>query len=173
MPGCCLLLIVLAVPEQDAMDLAARIVARAEAKLGERVGDGSCSGLVSEALREAGARLGAGDSDQPWGRAVDPSEQLRPGDVLVFRDAAFVHRERQRNGAVRTTTARMERHVALVSAVDRQAGAMRITLLHQNAGRPGANDDRRQVVQRWVIDPSEMTEGTVTAYRPLPGDSTQ
>jgi hypothetical protein len=167
MPGCCLLLIVLVVPEQDATDLAARIVARAEAQLGERVGDGTCSGLVSEALREAGAQLGAGDSDQPWGRTVAPSEHLQPGDVLVFRDAVFVHQERKRNGAVRTTTARMERHVAIVSAVRRGAGAMRITLLHQNAGLPGASDDRRQVVQRWVIDPNEMTEGTVTAYRPL------
>lgn len=170
MPGC-LLLIVLACPEPDSPDLAVRIVAAAEARLGERVGDGTCSGLVSEALQEAGAKLGSSDWDQPWGRTVHPSELLQEGDVLVFRDAVFVHQERVRSGAVRTTTAKMERHVAIVSAVQRRAGTLRIALLHQNAGRTRASDDRRQVVQRWVIDPSELTEGTVTAYRPVPDDA--
>lgn len=167
----CLLLIVLTAAEQDPPGLASRIVAAAEAKLGERVGDGTCSGLVVEALREAGASLGEPGWEEPWGQKVDPSEEVQPGDVLVFRDAVFVHKERMRSGAVRTTTARMERHVAIVSAVQRRGGTIQVAVLHQNAGRTRASDDRRQVVQRWVIDPRDLTEGTVTAYRPVPNDA--
>ncbi|WP_169977639.1 CHAP domain-containing protein [Tautonia rosea] len=163
----CLFLIVLAVSEPEPPDLATRIVSEAEARLGERVGDGTCSDLVAEVLREAGATLGASDWEQPWGRTVQPSERLQPGDVLVFRDAVFVHKERKRSGAVRTTTAKMERHVAIVSAVQRREGTLRIALLHQNAGRTLASDERRQVVQRWVLDPKELTEGTISAYRPM------
>src|SRR5262245_22560105 len=86
-------------PPADAPpDLNAQVLAFARSKMGEKVGNGECSSLATAALREAGARVRPGPDGIAWGEPREVIENARPGDILQFADATFVHRERLRNG---------------------------------------------------------------------------
>jgi len=162
---CCALV---ALWPQSPDSLGERIVDYAESKLGQQVGNGQCTALAVEALRQAGAERPkpskTEDGKPSWGRLLDQPSKIQPGDILVFEDAVFVRKRRFPNGRVRTITMTMEHHVAIVQAVQKTPKALRLAILHQNAGLKGKRNKR---VQRWVIQSNELVQGTVRAYRPI------
>lgn len=117
--------------------IADQIVSYARQRLGERVGDGECFTLVDRALRAAGAKSAADygevtpDADYVWGSAVNISD-LRPGDVIQFRDYHYERTvETSDSEGTTTTTESQDRphHTAIVEAVDGNA----VTVYEQNA----------------------------------------
>ena len=66
---------------------ARKIVAFAEANIGNAVGDGECWGLVNLAYRSAGIRHRGG---RVWGRRVNwQKEGVRPGDIIEYENARY------------------------------------------------------------------------------------
>jgi hypothetical protein len=65
---------------------------------------GQCTALADEALRNAGGRSAADfgrrteDGDYIWGTAVSLSD-VRPGDILQFRDYHYTRREEKDDGS--------------------------------------------------------------------------
>ena len=144
-----------------------KVVAFARSKLGQRVGDGDCSSFAREALRYAGAKpTGTGRS---WGEVVPSLRDAKPGDILQFENAVFVRRLERDDGALLTLTFRYPHHTAIVSRVRRRGRSVVLTVLHQNAGTEGGDEDERKVVQEWTVNMAEMKSGTVKAYRPVAG----
>jgi hypothetical protein len=142
-----------------------KVVEFARSRLGQRVGDGECSALATEALRYAGATpRGHG---RRWGEELPSVREARPGDILQFEDAVFVRRRLRPDGALVTLEARYPRHTAIVSGVRGRGKGVIVTILHQNAGIAGGDDEDLKVVQRWTINLAEMKSGTLKAYRPV------
>jgi hypothetical protein len=144
----------------------ARVVAYARSKLGQRVGDGECTALAGEALRRAGAKL-PGPGDRSWGMERKSLADSRPGDILQFEGAVFVHQRIRDDGAVITLNASYPHHTAIVSGVKKRGKNPVLVILHQNAGVEGGNDDDRKVVQEWTIDLAEKKKGSIKAYQPV------
>ncbi len=148
------------------------ILAFARGQVGERVGDGECTTLVVEAFRAAGARrlppFGP-DADYVWGDLVEDRAEVRPGDVLQFRDARFKGRRRVvRNGraVVERWSRSFPHHSAIVDEVLDRGRVL--VILHQNIGPPGSTEDERKVVRRDTLRLTELQKGGwVKAYRPL------
>jgi hypothetical protein len=122
--------------------MADEIVSYARERLGERVGDGECFTLVDRALRNAGAKSAADygevtpDADYVWGASVGLSD-LRPGDVIQFRDYRFertVETSDSEGTATETHSEERPHHTAIVEVVDGST----VTVLEQNApdGQP-------------------------------------
>jgi hypothetical protein len=132
-----------------------RVLAFAREQVGKKVGNGQCSALVAGALEHAGL------DPRSNGRELESLKELKPGDILVFEDAAF----RFKSGR-RTYWAKFPHHVAIVATVGPGGRAPALSILHQNAGQEGGDPDERMVVQRWTLRMSQMTKGTVKAYRP-------
>lgn len=163
---------------QSQPSMAEQIVAYPRTRRGQRVGDGQCFTLTDRALRAAGALSAADygtvtpDADYVWGSTVTLSE-LRPGDVIQFRDYRAV-RTVVTEDASGTTTAEVEEtrphHTAIVERVG-EGGA--VTVLEQNSPEGSA-------VRRSVLHFSNTTqtagnrrttvrvEGTFWFYRPQP-----
>ena len=139
--------------------------------LGRKVGNGQCTRLAEEALKSAGARRmeNSGlDADYVWGREIKSVKEALPGDILQFRDAVFAGRTVTRS---RITTWHTEypHHTAVVSEI--RDGGKTLVILHQNIGKAGDSDEKKQIVQRDTIRPESLTRGTVWIYRPLePGE---
>jgi hypothetical protein len=133
---------------------------------GQQVGDGECARLVEEALRAAGAQVKHPDvpdvGDYVWGELVVRAEadriqqgklaDIRPGDLLQFRDAKFVSREGR---AIVTLT--FEHHSAVVDRVNPQTGA--VAILHQNF-------NQKKTVEQLTIQLKDLKAGWVRVYRP-------
>jgi hypothetical protein len=145
--------------------LNAKVVDFARSRIGQRVGDGECSALAIEALRYAGAALEG--SERGWGEELPSVRDARPGDILQFEDAVFVRRRRRPDGALVTFEFRYPHHTAIVSDVRVRGKNVIFSILHQNAGFTGADDENLKVVQRWTLDLAEMKSGTLKAYRPV------
>ena len=159
------LALLLAGPDPEPIPLNDKVVAFASAHLGQQVGGGQCTDLARAALRSAGARTpgqGAG-----WGDELPTIRDARPGDVLQFEDAVFVHRGRLPGGGTRTRTYRYPHHTAIVATVRRRGQSLRMTVLHQNAHFEGEDEADHQIVKEWDLNPAEMRRGTVKAYRPV------
>lgn len=135
------------------------IVAFAKENLGKKVGDGMCSSLAREALREAGI------TSRGWGGPVESLEQAKPGDILVFHDAEFGGRE-VHGRTVSSWSMSFPNHVAIVSKVTRRGGKTRISLLHQNVGKKRSGNETRQVVKSWSFYLGDLQGGTVKVFRP-------
>jgi len=150
-----------------AVNLGQNVVDFAHARLGQTVANGQCAGLVDAALRAAGAQtfsdlgpVGA-DADYVWGtrlfqfNAGDPIslfDQLRPGDIIQFRDVTLFH---SANGF--TSSNSFPHHTAIVEA---NLGGGNLRLLEQNVNG----------VQRVLEDTysfADMNGGTLWAYRPI------
>lgn len=140
------------------------VLAYARSQLGHRVGDGECSALVEEALRQAGTSRGPGD----WGDPV-PLGDARPGDILQFDGCVFVRRRILPGGGVLTLTIQSPRHMAIVAQAQIRRGRPIFTVIHQNSGFEQAEEATRKVVQEGVFNLAEMRRGTVRAYRPVDG----
>lgn len=139
-----------------------------KAHKGEQVGDGECASLATAALKAAGAAGRGPDDPKPgdytWGKLVFTLEagskpvgklaDVKPGDVLQFRDAKWVTRV----GNVISTTY-SPHHTGVVTAVDKDAGVIRY--LHQNHSG-----------KRYVVDGTlrlrDVKEGWVRVYEPVP-----
>jgi hypothetical protein len=93
--------------------------------------------------------------------------EARPGDILQFEDAVFVRRRLRPDGALATLEFRYPHHTAVVSGVRRRGKGVLLTILHQNAGIEGGDDQDLKVVQEWTINLAEMKRGTLKAYRPV------
>ena len=126
-------------PKQTHASMAEQIVSFPRQHRGDRVGDGECFTLADRALRNAGARSARdyGDVspnvDYVWGASVNLSD-LRPGDVIQFRDYRF-DREvvtHNANGSTTTTDDFQERphHTVIVESVGSNGA---VTVLEQNS----------------------------------------
>lgn len=157
--------------------IADRVVSWTRRRHGERVGDGECFTLVDRALRNAGARTAShyGDvtpnADYVWGAPVNLAD-LRPGDVIQFRDYAS-RREtvREDPDATRTEIDEQERphHTAVVERVG-EHGA--VTVLEQNIPE-GTGAVRRTELyfrsgtfERGTERTTVTIQGTFWFYRP-------
>ncbi len=160
-----ILALLLAGPPPDPAPLNDGVVAFARARLGQQVGDGQCTDLAVGALRAAGARPNRGG--RGWGEELPTFRDARPGDILQFEGAVFVHRGRLPGGAVVIRTARYAHHTAIVATVRGRAGSLRMTVLHQHATLAGEDEADHRIVKEWDLNPAELRRGTVTAYRPV------
>ena len=152
-----------------AEDLNAQVLEFAKSHRGEQVGNGQCTELAREALREAGARrfTRSDEGEITWGELVVTAREVRPGDIVQFEDAVFRGRKRiiAANGmpAIVTSTQTFPHHTAVVAAVDPRRRA--ITLLHQNNGGD-------LTVQEAVIVMTQLRKGgSVKFYRPVAPDT--
>ncbi len=161
-----LLLVVIA--DSDLEDSTGEKVAEyARSMIGQQVGDGQCTALISVALENAGARRRTAEG---WGEPLESLDDLQAGDILTFKDAVFVRRRRLPNGATATTTARMANHAAIVSDTKKVRGDLYLAILHQNL-RNNDTGETRQEVHEWFLNLAELRGGTVRAYRPVASET--
>ncbi len=173
-------------PTDDGLRLAAQVLAFAESMVGRQVGDGECFALADLALHSAGARSAdsfteIGEStDYVWGRSVKLSD-LRPGDILQFRDFALQSRiirgaRGDYGGPAYEESVRVDErphHTAIVERVD---GAS-VVILEQNVEPAGRVVQRNTLViasgvqimegQDGETTVSATVQGDVRAYRPV------
>lgn len=119
--------------------IAEQILSFTRGRRGRRVGDGECFTLADQALRGAGARSASDygtvspDADYVWGASVTLSD-LRPGDVVQFRDYRYDRRVETRHGdgseSWNEDSQERPHHTAVVERVG--AGG-EVTVLEQNA----------------------------------------
>jgi hypothetical protein len=148
---------------QSSSSVGDEVLAYARSQLGQTVGDGACTSLISEAVRHAGAERRRGGE---WGEPVGSLKDVRPGDILTFEGTTFVRKRLLPNGGVVTLKANMGRHAAIVSGVKKARGSPVLSILHQNI-RDVDTGEERKVVTEWVINLSELRGGKVRAYRPI------
>jgi len=155
----------------ESATLGQKIVAFCQEHKGQKVGDGQCGSLASHALRAVGGKHRGADNPNPqdfvWGdlillvdSASQPSKiktgklsDIRPGDIIQFRDAIFEHH----TGKNHRVTQHMHHHTAIVESAQ---GSM-IHLLQQNSSG-------RLFVTEGNINLFELKEGWLRFYRPLP-----
>ncbi|SIN73379.1 hypothetical protein SAMN05444166_0518 [Singulisphaera sp. GP187] len=141
----------------------------AEAQRGKKVGDGSCVTLAVEALRSANAkrfRLNRADGDYVWGQRVDDFKDALPGDILQFRDAEFKGKKYLTRRRWISWHESYPHHTAIVSGAS--DGGKVLTVLHQNVGPQGADDDVKQIVQQGTLRIDSLQKGGwVRIYRPV------
>lgn len=123
-----------------------KVLAFAQSKLGQQVGDGECGTLAAFALSAAGAKPAEG---YVWGYGTH-SSHARPGDIIQFTSAKF-------ESPTSWILLGAPNHTAIVESVRRN----RITLLHQNIS------GNKTVVRQNIIL-SQKTQGTFKVYRPKP-----
>ena len=154
-------------------DLNEKVIAFARASLGQPVGDGSCTTLAIEALRQAGAQLypiAEPDGDFTWGQPIASFKEALPGDILQFRNAVF--RGRRSLSHQRWMTWREEylHHTAIVSRVS-ETGKL-VEILHQNVIMQGQEGkDAKNVRQGTLRLDSLQKGGYVRIYRPVPAST--
>jgi hypothetical protein len=121
-------------PKQTQASMGDQIVAFPRRHYGERVGDGQCFALADRALRNAGARSAADfgrvtdDADYVWGTPVTLAD-VRPGDIIQFRDYQYLKRVDNADGSFREVGGGRPHHTAIAERVD---GNGAITVLEQN-----------------------------------------
>lgn len=125
-------------PSGTPASLGDQIVGYVRRQRGSRVGNGQCFTLVDRSLRNAHARSAADygtvtpDADYTWGTSVSLGD-LRPGDVIQFRDYVYERTVVTDNSSGTTTTedgGDRPHHTAIVETVD---GNGAVTVLEQNA----------------------------------------
>ena len=146
--------------------LNAKVHAFAKASLGKPVGDGICTTLAVDALRESGAAPATWDrqGDYTWGRPVEDFKGVLPGDILQFRDAVF-HGRRTTPRGYATWHYEYPHHTAVVARVE-QSGKL-ITIYHQNVSTKGPGDPDKSKVREGELRMDSLQKGGwVKAYRP-------
>jgi hypothetical protein len=129
---------------RDERSLNSKVLAFAQSKLGQQVGNGECWTLANEALIAAGAKPANGYT---FGQVVT---QPVPGDIIQFYNARF-----ESNGSWHQMGS--PHHTAIIEQVQ----GTRITMLHQNV-------NGIRTVQRMTLDLATKTSGSYTIYRPMP-----
>jgi hypothetical protein len=162
-----------AAPAADQSSLGDQVVAFCQKHKGEMVGRGECSDLPSAALRDAGAKRRGPDDpnegDYAWGDLVFYLERagrdlkktgklqdIRPGDVIQFRDVKFEHRTANYRSSLT-----FPHHSAVIWRVENKGVILKI--LQQNyAGKKTVVDGTLRL--------DELTEGWIRIYRPVPDE---
>ena len=142
-----------------------KVLAFAEANVGQKVGRGQCTDLAEAAYAAAGAeseaKLGptGPNADYVWGTLVDTVTTsnhslagVLPGDVIQFRDVMLVH-----------TTKTASHHTAIVESVSGST----IQVLEQDVGDANTPDSVRYTVQHGTYDLSDLQSGTMWIYQPI------
>jgi hypothetical protein len=160
-PAIVILLCTLDAPLND------EIVEYARSKLGQKVGNGECTSLAVDALRQCGARRP--DPVQGiWGAELKSLREVQAGDILQFEEAVFRKQQYRPDGALLTLTYSYPHHTAIVSRVRKRGPRPVMVIIHQNAGAEGGDEEERKVVKEWTLDMAAKRGGTVRAYRPVP-----
>jgi hypothetical protein len=159
-------------PKQTQGSMADQIVAYPRSHYGERVGDGQCFALADRALRGAGAKSAAdfgpstGDADYVWGTPVALAD-VRPGDVVQFRDYEYYWRADGPDGAYRDEKGGRPHHTAVVESVN---GNGALTVLEQNVRGSAVGRKRLYFASGTFTSGNETTTVTVSGslwfYRP-------
>jgi hypothetical protein len=143
--------------------------------LGQKIGGGECSHLAEAALKYASAKPrtafkgSPGKADYVWGKLVyileakdgslketkTPGMDLRPGDILQFRDAQL--KGKNLNGFA-TYAVAAPHHTAIVVAIGKKTGIL--TVIEQNMRG-------EKVVANGVYRLTDLKGGWVRAYRPV------
>jgi hypothetical protein len=160
--------------------LGERVVKFCDDHMGQQVGNGECVVLAFKALGDVGAKRRGKDSpekgDYTWGElalvakaAVGASDgksagqtqfeqgkpsDIRPGDVIQFRDAKLVHHMGRR-----WTSQSYHHHTAVVSSVEE--GGMVVHVLQQNV-------NGKRIVQPGTLHLADLEEGWLRFYHPVP-----
>jgi len=149
--------------------LAEKILTFCRAHKGEQVGDGECSSLADNALKESNAKGRSAEKpnkgDYVWGEPVYAQvtgeakpqgkvTDIQPGDIIQLRDVKLAGKEA--NG--RTYTMSFGHHTAVVAAVEN--GGATIRIFHQNYSG-------KRVVMDGVLHPGDLKEGWLRFYRPV------
>lgn len=151
----------------------AEVVEFARENLGKKVGDGECAALVMEAYKKIDAKTTVDygvtdlDGDYVWGEEVTDLKEVKPGDVIQFRDLETVTKTVTQQGnriLTRTATRNYGHHTAIVSKV---LGDGRFLTLEQNAGTPDQPDEERKKVQENELNLKDRTGGKYWIYRPV------
>jgi hypothetical protein len=153
-----------------------KVVAFAEAHVGQEVGQGQCTDLAEAAYAAAGAesesKLGptGSDANYVWGTLVNTVTTANhslagvlPGDVIQFRDVTLVHTTMYPNGSSYTTTQTAGHHTAIVESVSGST----ISVLEQNAGSADTPDSVRHTVQHGTYNLNDLQSGTMWIYQPI------
>jgi hypothetical protein len=162
-------------PPGRADALGARIVQFCRENEGKQVGAGNCYALAAKALNAAGARPRVLNADYPakedyvWGQLVFYQEttraglkregngkDIRPGDVIQFRDTKF---EGRRPGGKGKYTQTAPHHTAIVYAVGNDG---KVVKTYQQ------NDKGRKFVTEGSLTLDDLKEGWIRVYRPRP-----
>jgi hypothetical protein len=146
--------------------LAERVTGFARRRLAHPVGNGQCFTLVDRALAHADALSArdfgevSPDADYVWGTALALTD-LRPGDIVQFRDYAFTRItviENERGTSTEETSGDRPHHTAIVERVG--AGG-EVTVLEQNV--PVGAPVQRQTL--YFVSGSATTGNTTTTIR--------
>jgi hypothetical protein len=125
-------------PKQSAPSIADRILSFVRRQQGQRYGNGECFTLTDAALGGAGARSARDygtvtpNADYVWGDSVNLSE-LRPGDVIQFRDYSYERVTVTEDDSGTTTDEHAEdrpHHTAVVQSVGANGA---VTVWEQNS----------------------------------------
>ena len=146
-----------------------KVVAYAQSKLGQRVGNGECTTLAVAALRHAEARR-PDPVQGVWGDELKSWRDVQPGDILQFENAVFVKQQVRGDGAIYTFTSSYPHHTAIVAKVGKRRQKPILVILHQNAsvGEGDKDENDKKLVKEWTLDMGTMRRGTVRVYRPVP-----
>lgn len=115
-------------------ELRGQVVAFARDRVGQTVGAGECFDLADQALRNAGAKTAAdfgpvtANGNYHWGTQINLSD-LRPGDIIQFRNYSFVHKTIESDGSWSEQSGDRPHHTAIV---DRVVGHGTVVVLEQN-----------------------------------------
>ena len=167
----CLVLVALGLPVAPAAEgtLGDKVTAFCKSNLGKQVGGGECAHLASEALKASGGeprgKDDPNDGDYVWGKLLVTLDatgkglkvtgkvgDLKPGDILQFRDVKF--QGRQGRGTYSMT---FPHHTAVVAAV--QPGGV-VKVYQQNF------NGKREVGEA-TLATNDIKEGWIRAYRPV------
>ncbi|MFO0953258.1 MAG: hypothetical protein U0835_19300 [Isosphaeraceae bacterium] len=152
-------------------ELNQKVVEYARGQLGKKVANGECTSLAVEALRTAGARRFGWErsGDFVWGRPVESFADALPGDILQFRDAVFQGKRMLPGQRLQSWRQEYAHHTAVVDQVRERDGE--VVVLHQNVGKPGAEEAKKRLVKRDAIRPASLQPGgRVWIYRPVAHD---
>jgi len=164
------LLAVTAAPA-PAPTLGDKVAAYCKKQLGEKVGGGECAHLAVEALKAVDAhhreKDSPNDGDYVWGNLVvvfDKSPKpaaahgkltdLRPGDIIQYRDTKWSGPNRAGKG---TYTATAAHHTSVVQAVENNGKMIKI---YQQ------NSSGKRFVTEGVLYIDDLKEGWIRVYRP-------
>jgi hypothetical protein len=155
--------------------LGERIVAFCRENKDKAVGDGDCYDLAKFALHAAGAKPQFKNPDFPnksdyvWGDLVVVIEgdeagskktgklkEIRPGDVIQFRDTKWSGPKSAGKGTYSLT---FKHHTAIVAAVENDGKLIKI--YHQNY-------QSKKYVMEGSLKPDDLKSGWARIYRPLP-----
>jgi hypothetical protein len=150
--------------------IGSKIVAYCKDHLNQQVGDGECAALAGHALKECDCK-GRGGKDSPdtgdynWGdlallveakdSAVNFSQgkvkDIRPGDIIQFRDAKFEH-----HTAHHWSSQSYHHHTAVVVLADGPT----IHILQQNVGG-------KRFVVPGTLELADLKQGSLRFYHPI------